>query len=223
MIRYTVSSMVHHFDLTEISQVTDWLGSGSINLFGLPFAGKDTQGRLLADLFDAHLLGGGDILRGSVIPPQIRAIMDAGELIPTNDYLQIVLPYLEQDQFQGRPLILSSVGRWHGEEAGVIEATAQAGHPLKAVIHLQLDPETMRARWSKDQEERSRGDRGNRSDDAAGVIETRLAEFEQKTLSVIDFYREQGLLHEVDATAPAVEVTAAILEILAARASAEKL
>lgn len=99
---------------TTRSQLKAWLGSGSINIFGRPFAGKDTQGKKLAALFDATLLGGGDILRGSTMPERIKALMRTGELIPTDDYISIVLPYLSQPALAGKPLILSSVGRWHG-------------------------------------------------------------------------------------------------------------
>lgn len=195
----------------QISTIKSWLGSGSINLFGRPFAGKDTQGRALAELFDAPLLGGGDILRGSVIPAHVKEAMAKGELIPTKDYLEIVLPYLSQDDFAERPLILSSVGRWHGEEAGVLEATAAANHPLRAVVLLSAGETIVRQRW---QVSKSKGDRGPRADDDR--LETRLAEFRNKTLPVIDFYRDEGILVEIDAEQAPEAITNEILAKLTA-------
>ena len=108
-----------------LSTIKAWLGTGSINIFGLPFAGKDTHGAILSQLFDAPLLGGGDILRNSVIPPELKKGLDAGILFPTEEYLRIVTPYLSKPEFQSRPLILSSVGRWIGEEQGVIQRRTQ--------------------------------------------------------------------------------------------------
>src|SRR4051812_48122280 len=98
----------------QLLTVKQWLGTGSINIFGLPFAGKDTHGGELAKIFDAPLLGGGDILRNSIIPPELQASLDAGNLFPTNEYMNIVTPYLSKEEFADRPLVLSSVGRWIG-------------------------------------------------------------------------------------------------------------
>src|SRR5665213_2251698 len=127
----------------KIAYIRKWLDSGSINIFGLPFAGKNTQGQRLADLFDAPLLGSGDILRSADMPKYIKKLHTTGKLFPTDVYLKLVLPYLSQRDFAGRPLVLSSFGRWHGEEAGVLEAISAAGHPLRAVIFLNINEDTV--------------------------------------------------------------------------------
>lgn len=201
---------------SQIDTISHWLGSGSINLFGMPYAGKDTQGKVLADLFNAPLMGGGDILRNSVIPPHVKEKIDAGELAPTDEYLQIVLPYLSKEEFAGKPLFLSAVGRWHGEEEGVIQATNASGHPLKAVIFLTIDEDTLQKRWEAAQ---TSGDRGDRADDAAHVLAVRLDEFNEKTIPVIETYRQKGLLIEVDGSGSLEDVTAHILGALANLAS----
>ncbi|MBX4190848.1 nucleoside monophosphate kinase [Candidatus Saccharibacteria bacterium] len=191
--------------------VKDWLGTGSINIFGAPFAGKDTQGHRLAAELDAPLLGGGDILRGSTMPDHIKKLMRTGKLIPTNDYHEIVLPYFKQKKFEGKPLVLSSVGRWHGEEAGVLEATSESGHPLKAVIYLKISEETVWQRWEQADSRRSRG---KRADDTYEALQVRLAEFRDKTLPAIDFYGSQNLLVEIDSEQDTDIVTEEILDSL---------
>jgi adenylate kinase len=201
----------------QIAIIKTWLGSGSINIFGLPYAGKDTHGSTLAELLGAPLLSGGDILRNSAIPPEVKKDLDAGILVPTDDYLRIVTPYLKKPEFEGKPLILSSVGRWIGEEDGVIAATETSGHPIKAVVYLHLSEHTMKKRWAKSQE---KDDRGNRADDAEHVIDTRIQEFYAKTLPVVEVYRQQGLLIEVNSDADKDEVLKNILSRLFSRASA---
>jgi adenylate kinase len=202
------------FTIDEIDAIASWLGTGSINIFGMPFAGKDTQGRILADMFDGPLLGGGDILRNSVVPKRTKEALKKGLLVPTEDYVNIVLPYLGQVNFKERPLILSSVGRWHGEEESVMKATAKSGHPVKAIFYLKITEEEVQKRWAKSQEDRSKGDRGSRGDDHAAVLEVRLKEFKEKTLPVIDYYRAADQFYEINAGKHAVEVTAEILRIL---------
>lgn len=198
-------------------EIKKWLGSGSINLFGMPFAGKDTQGHLLAEEFGAQLLGGGEILRNSEITPAGKAAMDAGELFPTEEYIKTVLPYLSKSVFAGKPLILSSVGRWHGEEDGVIKALEQSGHPLKAVVFLNINEELLYERWEVAQ---SAGGRGERADDEKEKLAVRLAEFREKTLPVVEYYREKGLLIEIDASKHVMDVCRDIIDALASRASA---
>lgn len=198
-------------EVTKIQKVREWLGSGSVNIFGPPFAGKDTQGGRLADKLHAVLLSGGAILRGTNMPDRIKSLMHTGELIPTKDYLELVIPYLTQPQFTGKPLILSSVGRWHGEEAGVLEATAASGHPTLAAIYLNIDEDTVWERWENSDSVRLMA---NRADDAYEVIHTRLEEFANKTLPVIDFYRSQNLLIEMDSRRPTDVVSQDILQSL---------
>ena len=193
---------------TDIEIITQWLGTGAINIFGLPFAGKDTHGHRLAELFGASIMGGGDILRNSVIPPHVKEIIDSGRLAPTDDYVRIVLPYLSREEFADRPLVLSSVGRWHGEEPGVIEAAAAANHPLKAVLFLSVSEEVAHERFVASREDETRG---KRADDAEHILATRFAEFRDKTLPVIEFYREKGMLIEVDGNPPKDEVHQTIL------------
>ena len=180
---------------TDIKDIANWLNTGSVNVFGRPFSGKDTQGKKLAEMFDGTLLGGGDILRGSDIPPQIKAAMKTGKLIPTKDYIDIVLPFLSKPEFSNQPLILSSVGRWIGEEEGVMQAAKESGHPIKAVIYLNISEQTVHDRWQALHE---LNDRGERHDDTPEILDIRLQEFREKTLPVIEKYRELGLLIDID-------------------------
>lgn len=203
-------------DTKQLSTIKKWLGSGSINIFGYPYAGKDTHGSTLSELFDAPLLGGGNILRNSVIPEHVKAQMDKGGLIPTEDYIRIVTPYLSKSEFQGKPLILSSVGRWIGEEEGVLEATKASNHATKAVIYLHLGEGVVRERWKISQE---LNDREGRADDHSHALEYRLEEFKNKTLPVIEEYRKRSLLIEVNSDASKQEVLENILARLYLRAT----
>ncbi|HUD10737.1 MAG TPA: nucleoside monophosphate kinase [Candidatus Saccharimonadales bacterium] len=200
----------HNIENTKL--VARWLGTGSINIFGMPFAGKDTQGKKLAEIFHAPLLGGGDILRSDHMSERIKQLMTTGKLIPSDDYVSIVLPYLSREEFKDKPLILSSVGRWQGEEASVLEVTAAANHPLRVAVYLKLDEAIVGARW---QIAHIQKDRGIRKDDAAHSLLIRLDEFYKKTVPVIDFYRNRGMLVEIDGQDSPDTVTDNILSSLA--------
>lgn len=202
------------YDNEKVSLIKTWLGTGSINIFGRPFAGKDVQGEILAELLDGNLLGGGDILRGSVVPERVKDCLRTGKLIPSEDYVNIVLPYLSQSQLIGKPLILSSVGRWHGEEMGVITAVKESGHPLKTVVYLNISDEDAYTRWLKLEDI---NDRQDRRDDTEDILKTRFAEFQEKTMPVIDFYRKLELLIEIDGRGTREQVTAEIINCISER------
>lgn len=202
----------------DTDQIADWLGSGSINLFGLPFAGKDSQAHRLRNIFGGPVISGGDILRNSrEVPRHIRSGINAGNLAPSEAYVRIVLPYLSNEKFINRPLFLSSVGRWHGEEEPVMDALKRARHPLQAVIYLSLDEEIVKERRLYSSLVKSA--RGERADDAAEILDKRIEEFNNKTQPVIETYRDLGYLIEVDASLPKEEVEQRILGQLALRAA----
>lgn len=192
----------------HLDKIKRWLGAGAINIFGLPFAGKDTHGRELAHLLDASLLGSGDILRKSDLPPDIKAINDSGVLPPSDVFLKFFTPHLSKKEFAGKPMILSSVGRWIGEETGILQASNDAGHPIKAVVYLRLAEDLVHQRWEAS---RQTGDRGERADDDLHKLEIRIDEFNKKTLPVIEEYRKMGMLIEVNSDADRHEVLENIL------------
>ena len=134
----------------RIEIIKKWLGTGSINIFGMPFSGKDTIGIRLAEAMGAKFLSSGLILRTENKDDQeIQAEMASGQLIDTDKFRSIILPYIEKKELETFPLILSSVGRWEGEEYSVIETAQKAGHPIKAVVILNVSESEIKARWHK--------------------------------------------------------------------------
>ncbi len=199
---------MNEIDKTNIKSIASWLGTGSIDIFGVPFSGKDTHGTELAKIFGAELISGGDILRSSGGPAHLKKHMATGNLAPTDEFLATVLPYLSKPEFAKKPLILSSLGRWHGEEASVMKAAQESSHPIKAVIYLSISESESEKRWHL-------AERGREDDAAHHILLNRFNEFRTKTLPVIDFYRQHGLLIEVNAMPAQEIVTADILSRLA--------
>lgn len=189
-------------DEKKIQIIKQWLQSGSINFFGLQFSGKDTQAECFAEMLKANLVKSGAILRSSP-SAGIKAIIDKGNLAPTNQYLSVVLPYLNQPQFNGQPLMLSSVGRWIGEEQKILEAAKAAKHPIKAAVYLKISEDVAFERFKTANR--------NREDDYEQALKLRISEFKNKTLPVIEVYKKLGLLIEVDGTPSTNQVTQSIL------------
>jgi len=200
----------------KIKTIKEWLGSGAINIFGIPFAGKDTQGRMLAEMFNGVLVAGGDVLRHYPDQTKLKQLLATGELIPTNVYMDVVLPFMMQKKFKGKPLILSSVGRMDGEQETILEAGEKSEHPTRVVVMLNLNDDEVNRRFEAAKE---LNDRGDRADDDEDVLKMRLQEFHEKTQPVVDFYREKGLLVDIDGSKTREQVTEAIIDALYQRAT----
>ncbi len=197
--------------ISNVEKIKSWLKSGSINIFGLPMSGKDTVGKRLADLIGAEFLSSGDIIRDYEAKKNDH-MTENGELIPTNKFYDIVLPHFYTEELIDKPLVLSSIGRWEGEEDEVMKHTKNAGHEIKAVIYLKLTEDDVRARW---QAAKELGDRGLRGDDAdPEVFETRIEEFHEKTIPVLKHYNDLNLLIEVDASGTRDEVFENVINAL---------
>ena len=200
----------------KISKIKAWLDTGSINIFGLPMSGKDTQGLRLAEALDAKFLSSGIIIRAKEKETN-QGYSENGSLIPTNIFYEWVLPYFERPDLFEYPLILSSIGRWYGEETAVMTAAASAGHDIKAVILLDLSEADVEKRFEA---AKTLNDRGDRKDDSdIETFRTRLQEFRTKTLPVLRHYHELDLLIKVDGNKSRDDVFNEIVEKLFAKAS----
>lgn len=180
----------------KIEFIKQWLGTGSINVFGLPMSGKDTIGVKLAEALGGKFLSSGLIIRANEELTN-QHYTDKGDLAPSNVFEDWVLPYFDKPELKDFPLILSSIGRWSGEEDKVMARAEKSGHPTKAVIILNISEADVQARW---QNVAVVQDRGNRNDDSSPeVFQNRINEFMKKTAPVILRYRMMGLLVEVRA------------------------
>ena len=195
----------------KIQKIKEWLGTGSINIFGLPMSGKDTQGVRLAEALEAKFLSSGMIIRAMEAETN-QNLSGGGALIPTDVFYEWVLPYFERRDLFQYPLILSSIGRWFGEEGQVMSVAAGAGHEIMAVIVLNVSEEDVLKRFET---AKTLDDRGERADDKdVETFKNRLKEFREKTIPVLQHYRELGLLVEVNGDQSKDAVFAEIVEKL---------
>ena len=195
----------------NIGTIKEYLGDGSINVFGLPFSGKDTVGKHLADDLGAVLLSSGDILRSAQeSDDDLSSEMNSGKLADTDKFREIVLPYFSNSRLANLPLVLSSVGRWSGEEIPVQEALSKAQHELKAVIWLDISEAEVWQRWEAARTLADRGQRGDDNDEE--TLSRRLSEFSEKTLPVLTYYDRIGLLIKINGIGTREEVYNRVIE-----------
>ncbi len=208
-------------------------------LLGPPGAGKGTQAKMLTETFGIPQISTGDILRAAVkegtpLGKQAQAFMDDGKLVPDEVVIGIVTERLQEpDCNQG--FILDGFPRTVAQADALQENLRELGKELDRVIALQVDTEALVERLTGRRTCKSCG-RGyhvkfdppavegrcdacggelyQRDDDREETIRKRLEVYERQTAPLIDYYRNAGLLIEVDGMQQIEEVRETLLAAL---------
>ena len=184
----------------------------NIALFGPPGAGKGTQSEFLIQHYNLFYISTGDLLRKEMaeqsrLGQEARSIIAAGGLVPDEIIVQIIEKTItEQASAQG--FLFDGFPRTT-IQAYILDGLMMQLHTaLTCLISLNVPEEVSVQRLLK------RGETSGRSDDNETVIRNRLREYSEKTLPVLRFYREKGILHEIDGTADIATVQDRIRDIV---------
>lgn len=186
-------------------------------LLGPPGAGKGTQALKLVERHGIVQLSTGDMLRAAVkaeTPVGLKAkeIMDRGDLVPDEVVVQIVSDRLDEPDC-ANGFILDGFPRTV-PQAEALEKLLQTKHQeLDVVIELAVDEGALLDRVKK----RAAESGGNvRSDDNAEALKKRLDVYREQTAPLAAFYRQKGLLKQVNGMAAIDAVASEIDQVLAA-------
>ncbi|HEY4409022.1 MAG TPA: adenylate kinase [Acidimicrobiia bacterium] len=174
-------------------------------LLAPPGAGKGTQGQRLAEIYGVPHLATGDLLRqhvadGTALGAEAKTYMDRGELVPDKIVTGLILSRLTG----GKPLrgfILDGFPRSLKQAEDSYEWGQGRDLTLQRVISLAVDDDELVRRLLE------RGRQSGRSDDNEATIRKRLRVYDETTAPLLDFYRQRGILAEIDGTGPVEEVT----------------
>jgi adenylate kinase len=181
-------------------------------LLAPPGAGKGTQGERLAGIYGVPHLATGDLLRqhvteGTPLGQEARTYMDRGELVPDKLVNRVILQRLTG----GKPLrgfILDGYPRSLTQAQDSYDWAQGRGLTFQKVISLAVDEDELVQRLLE------RGRRSGRSDDNEETIRHRLRVYDENTRPLLDFYRQRGILAEVDGTGTVDGVTDRIRVVL---------
>lgn len=190
----------------------------NIILLGPPGAGKGTQAKFLEDAHSIVQLSTGDMLRaavssGSELGLQAKAVMDAGQLMPDDIMIQIISERISQpDCVNG--FILDGFPRTTAQADALEAMLAEKGLPLDFVIEIAVDDEILVDRINARVAQMPESER--RSDDNAETLRKRLGVYHEQTAPILPFYRDRGMLKQVDGMQSIEQVTAQIEQLVAA-------
>lgn len=208
---------------------------------GGPGAGKGTQAARMAREFGIPHISTGEILRraaaeGTPLGLAAKARMDQGELVPDDVVCGIVLERISQPDCR-KGFILDGFPRTLGQAKFMDEHLEREQRGELVVINLKVEPDILVERLTarrtcpvcgrtynlvfapprKDSVCDVDGSAlSQRGDDNEEAIRHRLAGYERETAPLIEYYRGQSVLHEVDGSRDSETVARELSEFLAA-------
>ncbi len=163
-------------------------------------------------------LSTGDMLRAAVaagtpIGLKAKAVMESGALVSDDIVIGIINDRIGQPDARNG-FILDGFPRTLAQAHGLEDMLAAKGMKLDAAIELTVDAGKLVDRIVNRAAEAKAAGLPVRKDDDPEVFKSRLVAYDRDTAAVTPFYRERGLLHEVDGMAPIDEVAASIDTVL---------
>lgn len=182
-------------------------GGSRVVLLGPPGAGKGTQAQALCQRLGVPAISTGDMLReavaaGSELGRKVQGIMASGDLVDDGTMAEVVRERLSKpDAANG--FLLDGYPRTLPQAETLAGILGEIDRPLDDVLCVDVPADELVRRAML---------RG-RADDKEEVIRERLRVYREKTEPLIGYYRERGLLREIDGNRPVEEVTAQMLDI----------
>ncbi len=210
-------------------------------LLGPPGCGKGTQAKLLSRRLDLEHIGTGDLLRAAIrnttpVGARARPFVDTGNLVPDDLVNELVAERFQRTDRPSR-FVMDGYPRTLAQAHAFEQVLAQWKLPVESVILMNVsDAEITRrvtGRWScptpnckatyhvENNPPRVAGvcdECGGRliqrADDNVDTVRARLKVYHNDTSGLIPYYRQRGLLSEVEGSGSIEQIYASILGIL---------
>lgn len=212
-----------------------------IIMLGAPGAGKGTQAKMIADKYGIPHISTGDIFRanikeGTELGKKAKGYMDAGELVPDELVVDLVVDRLGWDDAKNG-YVLDGFPRTIPQAEALTKALAENGEKIDHAVDIEVPDESIIERMSGRRACLSCGATYHiitippkkegvcdkcgealvlRDDDKPETVANRLNVYHEQTQPLIEYYTNEGCLAEVDGTMEMNDVFNAIADILGA-------
>jgi len=204
-------------------------------IMGLPGAGKGTQAAKIVEQFNVAHISTGDMFRAAMANQTemgvlAKSYIDKGELVPDEVTNGIVKERLAQDDIKEKGFLLDGFPRTIEQAHALDQILADLGIELEGVINIEVNPDSLLERLSGRIIHRVTGetfhkvfnppvdykeeDYYQREDDKPETVKRRLDVNIAQGEPIITYYRNKGLVHDIQGNKDIDEVFADIEKVL---------
>lgn len=212
-------------------------------LLGPPGAGKGTQAQLVSGKLGLPHISSGDLFRDHLknqteLGKVAKGYMDRGELVPDDVTISMIRERLSRADCKDGAL-LDGFPRTPAQAVALDELLSQLGGKIDGVPYIKVDSEVLierlSGRWTCPAQGHVFHQKYNppkqagicdidgselyqREDDKAETVRNRIQVYFNQTMPLIEFYRQAGVLLEVNGELSIEEVSKVILAALDVKA-----
>jgi adenylate kinase len=194
-------------------------------LLGPVGAGKGTQARRIAQRCSIPHIASGDLLRqhrreNTPLGQEAKAYMDRGALVPDELVITMILDRMQRPD-ASRGVLLDGFPRTLPQAQALDRELEREGRSLRMALYLEVPVDVLveraAGRWTCPNDGATYNYKVNppkvedicdldgarlyqREDDRVDVVSERIKVYIQDTVPVVEYYRDQGILREVDGT-----------------------
>ncbi len=210
----------------------------NIILIGAQGSGKGTQAKKLATALGVHHISSGDLFRAAsegktAVGERIKRYLDRGELVPDDLTVSMLLKRIAEPDCVGDGMLLDGFPRTIAQAQALDEGLASAGRHIDGAVYLNVPREVLLRRLSGRYICRAHQHVYNietnppkvsgvcdldgsplyqRTDDTGPAVKKRLDIFFNATIRLLDYYRDQQKLVEVNGNQRIEQVQESLLE-----------
>lgn len=211
----------------------------NILIMGPAGAGKGTMSDLILKEYDIPHISTGDMLRENVrneteLGKEAKGYMDAGKLVP-DDLINAMVEKRLQEPDCKKGYLLDGFPRTLVQAEAFEKITERIGKPVESVLALNVGWDVLVDRITgrrvcpkckaiyhiKNKPSKVEGicdvcgsPLQQRRDDTVEQLKVRMDEYDKSTKPVIDFYREKGVVSDIDASVSAENTFAQVKKAL---------
>lgn len=210
-------------------------------VLGVPGAGKGTQAKRLSAMLSLPHISSGDLFRDNIqrqtaLGREADSYISRGELVPDPVTIKMVGERLAEPDVE-RGGILDGFPRTTVQAEALERIAKELGGEVQSAVHIQVPEERLIERLSGRRVCRQAGhvyhlehnppqqagicdidgsELYQRDDDRAETVRNRVRVYQRQTEPLIDYYRERGVLLEINGDQPIEQVSQEILRTLGA-------
>lgn len=213
----------------------------NILIMGPAGSGKGTMSKLIKDSYGIAHISTGDMLRENLknetpLGLEAKGYMESGKLVPDDVINSMVKDRIQKPDCQ-KGYLMDGFPRTLVQARAFEEMTNEINKPVDLVINLKVDVDSLANRITgrrvclscgaiyhiKTNPSKVEGICDNcsselvqRKDDTIEQLQVRLTEHAKNTEPVLDYYRDKGLVVDIDASKPADVVWSMVKEAIEA-------